>query len=60
MQILLFFVIWGLMIGSSYFIGQAFGTIWGVLFFLYGSGLVGALGALIVVKIAAFLGIDVD
>jgi len=57
---LAFLVIWGCVFGSTYLIGNSFGFIAGLLYFLFVAGLAGFLGMLVVMGLAKLFGIDME
>lgn len=59
-KVLGFVVIWGCTFGATYLVWTNFGVIAGVIFFLFGAGLAGALGMFVVLAIAKLFGVNMD
>jgi hypothetical protein len=60
MKAFMFLFIWGLVLGSTYLMWINFGWVIGIAWLLWGAGLVGALGMIIIQKIANIFGIQID
>ncbi len=59
-KILMFIVIWGCTIGATYLVWSNYGATAGVIFFLFGAGLAGAMGMVIILFLAKIFGLKVE
>lgn len=59
-KILTFILIWGFTFGATYLVWKNFGALIGIIFFLFGAGLAGALGMFISISIAKIFGIKME
>ena len=59
-KILMFSVIWGCTFGATYLVWTNYGAVAGAIFFLFGAGLAGAMGMVIIMLLAKILGLKVE
>ncbi|MFV1977615.1 MAG: hypothetical protein ACC651_17885 [Candidatus Scalindua sp.] len=59
-KIVMFIIIWGFTIGAAYLVWLNYGVIAGIIFFLFGAGLAGAMGMAIILLLSKILGLKVE